>query len=200
MSQFSHVDAALARTSGFPLNPPGNPSRSGILRGPGLPVFGTRHHERAFGKFSGHVRTAHDVVPVEVEKDQAMFQNTVERVDNVVATMSQQNQKLSKDNTDLKRHLELTLKKLEADDSEISACQREIEAHLKSLDQMKAANNDLTDQLNTEREEHDGTKKTLARTQKELETEMAALAEARTKIIKDLEDRNAKLIEEARTE
>ena len=45
MSQFSHVDAALARTSGFPLNPPGNPSRSGILRGPGLPVFGTRHHE-----------------------------------------------------------------------------------------------------------------------------------------------------------
>ena len=59
-----------------------------------------------------------------------------------MCSLSQQNQKLSKDNTDLKRHLELTLKKLEADDSEISACQREIEAHLKSLDQMKAANND----------------------------------------------------------
>lgn len=40
-----------------------------------------------FGKFSGHVRTAHDVIPVEVEKDQAMFQDTVERVDNVVAKM-----------------------------------------------------------------------------------------------------------------
>lgn len=80
--------------------------------------------------------------------------------------------------------MELTLQKLEADDSEISACQREIEAHLKSLDQMKQANANLTDDLNTERAEHDATKKTLARTQKELDTEMAALAEARTKIIK----------------
>ena len=37
--------------------------------------------QRTFGKFTGHVRTAHDVVPVEVEKDQAMFQDTVDRVD-----------------------------------------------------------------------------------------------------------------------
>ena len=43
--------------------------------------------QKVFGKFTGSVRTAHDVVPVEVEKDQAMFQNTVERVDNVVSTL-----------------------------------------------------------------------------------------------------------------
>jgi phage gp36-like protein len=49
---------------------------------------------------------------------------------------------------------------------------------------MKASNADLTQQLNNETADHNGTKKTLARVQKELETEMAALAEARTKIIK----------------
>lgn len=163
-------------------------------------MLGTRHHETVFGKYTGEVRTAHDVVPVEVEKDQAMFQNTVDRVDSVVSTLGQQNQKLSKDNTDLKRHLQITLDRLEEDDSEIQQCHKEIEKHLSDLDTQKRVNEDLKAELKAEKEDHGSTKKTLVRVQKELDQEVAALAEARTKIIKDLEDRNARLIEEARTE
>jgi len=165
-----------------------------------MPVLGTRHHESVFGQFSGQIRTSHDVVPCEVEKDQEMFQNVVDRTDNVVSTLGQQNQKLSKDNTDLKRHLQLTISRLESDDSEIVQCQKEIHKHLEDLDTARKANLDYQKVITKEKEDHAATKKVLLRVQKELDTEMAALAEARTKIIKDLEDRNARLIEEARTE
>ena len=43
--------------------------------------------QRVFGKFTGTVRTAHDVQVCEVEKDQAMFQDTVDRVDSVVGRL-----------------------------------------------------------------------------------------------------------------
>jgi chromosome segregation ATPase len=165
-----------------------------------MPVLGTRHHESVFGSFTGKVRTAHDVVPVEVEKDQEFFQHTVDRVDNVVSTLGQQNQKLSKDNTDLKRHLQLTLNRLEEDDAEIGQCHKEMDKHLADLDTARKCNEDLTNEVKKEKADHEATKKVLMRVQKELDAEVAALAEARTKIIKDLEDRNARLIEEARTE
>jgi len=165
-----------------------------------MPVLATRHHETVFGKLTGQVRTAHDVVPTEVEKDQEMFQNTVDRVDGVVSTLGQQNQKLSQDNTELKRHLQLTLNRLEDDDNEISQCRKEITKHLGDLDTARKANVDYQKMVSKEKEDHSATKKVLNRVQKELDTEMAALAEARTKIIKDLEDRNTRLIQEAQTE
>jgi len=55
---------------------------------------------------------------------------------------------------------------------------------LADLDDKKKQLRDTTDALDTERSDHDHTKTVLSRVQKELETEMAALAEARTKIIK----------------
>jgi len=195
-----HTAKALSRTSGFPESSPGCPSRANILRQPGMPVFGTRHHEVVFGKQTGTLRTAHDVVHTEVEKDQAMFQNTVERVDDVVSTLGEQNAKLSEDNTALKRHLQMTIDRLEEDDSEISRCRKEIDKHLCDLDIALKKNDDLQSVYDQEKEDHAATKKVLQRVQKELDSENAALAEARTKIIKDLEDRNAALIEEARAE
>jgi len=198
--QLPHTSKALSRTSGFPGSSPGCPSRANILRQPGMPVVGTRHHEVVFGKHTGTVRTAHDVVPVETEKDQAMFQETVNRVDDVVSTLGEQNAKLSEDNTALKRHLQMTLERLEEDDSEISRCRNEINKHLSDLDTANKRNDDLQRAYDNERDDHTNTKKTLQRVQKELDSENAALAEARTKIIKDLEDRNAALIEEARAE
>jgi len=190
----------LARTSGFPECNPGSPTRSNILRQPGMPVLGTRHHEVVFGKHTGSVRTAHDVVPLEVEKDQQVYQGTVERVDNCVATLGEQNQKLTKDNMDLKKHMGLLLRRVEEDDAEIVRCKNEIDQHLGDLDVQLQKNQDLDDALSNEQAGHNNTKMILDRVQKELDAENAALAEARTKIIKDLEERNARLIEEARTE
>jgi len=165
-----------------------------------MPVLGTRHHEVVFGKQTGSVRTAHDVVPLEVEKDQQMYQGTVERVDNVVATLGEQNQKLVKDNTDLKRHMGLLLRRVEEDDAEIGRLKNEIDHHLGDLDVQLQKNEDIEEQCKVEQDAHMTTKQILDRVQKELDSENAALAEARTKIIKDLEDRNSRLIEEARTE
>merc|ERR1712227_609604 len=195
-----HTSQALARTSGFPENNPGSPTRANILRQPGMPVVGTRHHEAVYGKYTASVRTAHDVVPTEVEKDQLQFQNVVERVDDVVHVLGEQNQKLSKDNTDLKRHMQLTLERLEEDDAEISRCRDEINKILADLDMQLKRNDDLTKAYDQEIDDHNMAKQTLLRVQKELDSEAAALAEARSKIIKDLENRNARLIEEARAE
>jgi chromosome segregation ATPase len=153
-----------------------------------------------FGKHTGSVRTAHDVVPLEVEKDQQIYQGTVDRVDNIVGTLGEQNQKLSKDNQDLKKHMGMLMRRLEEDDSEIMRCKNEIDTHLADLDTQLQRNEDLENTLRTERDDHNNTKMMLDRTQKELDAENAALMEARTTIIKDLEDRNARLIEEARTE
>merc|ERR1712216_15383 len=195
-----HTAKALSRTSGFPGSSPRCPSRANILRQPGMPVLGTRHHEVVFGKHTGSVRTAHDVVPLEVEKDQQVYQGTVERVDNCVATLGAQNQKLTKDNMDLKKHMGLLLRRVEEDDAEIVRCKNEIDQHLGDLDVQLQKNQDLDDALSNEQAGHNNTKMILDRVQKELDAENAALAEARTKIIKDLEERNARLIEEARTE
>lgn len=129
-----------------------------------------------------------------------MFQNVTDRVDDVVSTLGEQNQKLSQDNTALKKHLQMTIDRLEEDDAEISRCRKEIDKHLFDLDTTIKKNDDLQRAYDQERDEHTKTKQELQRTQKELDSENAALAEARTKIIKDLEDRNAALIEEARAE
>lgn len=165
-----------------------------------MPVVGTRHSERVYGKHTASVRTAHDVVPVEVEKDQAMFQNTVDRVDSVVNTLGEQNSKLTKENTELKRHLQLTLERLEEDDAEIAQCKKEIEKNMEDMDAQLKRNDELSKGYKQEVEGHNMTKSMLQRVQNELDSESAALAEARSKIISDLEDRNSRLIEETRVE
>jgi len=143
------LDQALSRTTDFPQYSPG-PSRSNILRQPGLPVVGIRHSQSVYGKHTAKLRTAHDVVPVEVEKDQAMFQNTVTRVDAVVTKMGDQNAKLSEDNTALKRHLQLTLDRLEEDDSEIKRCRKEIDENMATIDVQIQANKEVRQRLDDE--------------------------------------------------
>ena len=47
--QVPHTRDALNRTAGIPKTDPGrgyiSPSRANLLRQPGMPVLGTRHHE-----------------------------------------------------------------------------------------------------------------------------------------------------------
>ena len=70
---------------------------------------------------------------------------------------SQQNQKLSQDNTELKRHLQLTLNRLEDDDNEISQCRKEITKHLGDLDTARKANVDYQKMVSKEKEDHSAT-------------------------------------------
>merc|ERR1711908_52129 len=68
------------------------------------------------------------------------------------------------------------------------------------MDTQLKKNDELTNGYKQEVADHNMTKSILDRVQNELDSESAALAEARSKIINDLEDRNARLIEETRAE
>jgi len=202
--QAPHTRDALARTKGFPTVDPGrgymSPSRSNALRQPGMPVLGTKHHESVFGKHTGTVRTAHDVVPVDTATDQAFFRETTDRTINVVETLGDQNRHLADYNVQLKEHLRLTQEHMKSDDAEIQRCKDEIKRHLDTIDQLENQNDIMSKELNEEREAHRVTTQKLVQTTRELDHANELLIEARTVVIADLEKRNRELIEEAKQE
>lgn len=165
-----------------------------------MPVLGTKHHESVFGKHTGTVRTAHDVVPVDTSTDQAFFRETTDRTINVVETLGDQNRHLADQVIQLKEHLRLTQEHMKSDDAEILRCKEEIKRHLDTIDQLENQNDQMSKDLNNEREAHRVTTQKLVQTTRELDHANEQLIEARTVTIADLEKRNRELIEEAKQE
>jgi len=202
--QVPHTRDALNRTAGIPKTDPGrgyiSPSRANLLRQPGMPVLGTRHHETMVGKHVGTVRVVHDIVPVDTDTDQRFFRETTDRTINVVESLGDQNRHLADCNIQLREQLKKVEKHMQADDSEIQRFKGEFVQHFEVIDQLENMNDTTNKNLNEEREGHRLTTQKLTQVTRDLDHANEMIVELRTGIVADLEQRNAQLIEEVKRE
>jgi len=202
--QVPHTRDALNRTSGIPKTDPGrgyaSPSRANLLRQPGMPVLGTRHHEQMVGKHVATVRVAHDIIPVDTETDQRFFRETTDRTINVVETLGDQNRHLADCNIQLREQLAKVQKHMQSDDAEIQRFKGEFVQHFEVIDQLENMNDTTNKSLNEEREAHRLSTQKLTQVVRDLDHANEMIVELRTGVVADLEQRNAQLIEEVKRE